>query len=78
MRQLEDAVDIVHRIGRKEDNRSRPVMVMFAEADQGGDLAQQQGFPGLLGEGHPLLGDFADGGQVGEEEAVAADGAGST
>lgn len=29
VRQLEDAVDIVHRIGRKEENRSRPVMVMF-------------------------------------------------
>ncbi|KAJ7983935.1 hypothetical protein DPEC_G00368940 [Dallia pectoralis] len=30
MRQLEDAVDIVHRIGRKEDNKNRHVVILFA------------------------------------------------
>jgi len=28
-RQLEEAIDIVHRVGRKEDNRSRHIVVLF-------------------------------------------------
>ena len=30
MRQLEDAVDIVHRVGRKEGNKNRHVVILFA------------------------------------------------
>ncbi|XP_024155441.1 uncharacterized protein LOC112163327 [Oryzias melastigma] len=30
LRRLEDAVDVVHRVGKKEDNRSRAVIVLFA------------------------------------------------
>lgn len=29
LRQLEDAVDVVHRIGKKESNRIRPLVVLF-------------------------------------------------
>lgn len=28
MRQLEEAVDVVHRVGKKENNRSRPLVVL--------------------------------------------------
>lgn len=29
MRQLEEAIDVVHRVGKKENNRSTPLIVLF-------------------------------------------------
>ncbi|KAL0151129.1 hypothetical protein M9458_053642 [Cirrhinus mrigala] len=73
-RQLEEAIDIVHRVGRKDDNRKRHIVVLFVQRHVKEELWWRcKDSPVCREKGIRLAEMFAAGRQGGKKATVAAD-----
>lgn len=78
MRQLEEAVDVVRRVGRKENNQSRPLVVLFIRSLVKEEIWRRSKDSPVCKERGVCFAEMLPLEDRGEKKAVATDRAGST